>query len=360
MTNQNLLQHQIIQILQAETQDRYNLMSVIGHGAYGIVVSAQNKITQQPVAIKRVERIFESVADGKRILREIRILSHLKHENITNLIDVSAIPDFSNFSALIVVLDLMETDLAHVIKNNPQLQPGHHRYFIYQVLRGLKYIHSANIIHRDLKPSNLLVNSDSSLKICDFGLARVAEQQEKTEFLSEYVATRWYRAPEVLLNYSSYGPAIDVWSVGCILAELMLRRPIFPGQNTYQQLEMINEVLGSPTDDDLRDCTNKKAYAFIKSLQQKPGIPFNHIFPNAPPDEVDLLSKMLTWDPTKRITVEQALEHVFLQELHDPFDEPIAFPLDDFEFENKEITMQDLKILMWNEVLKFHPEFLPQ
>ena len=193
-----------IQSLEVETQSRYNFIKLIGYGSYGIVLSAQNRFTGQPVAIKRVQQIFKSIVDSKRILREIRILSHLKHENITNLLDVSAFPDFYNFQALIVAIDLMETDLTHVIQNNPQLNTDHHRYFVYQILRGLKYIHSANVIHRDLKPSNLLVNSDCDLKICDFGLARVPGQQEKTELLSEYVTTRWYRAPEVLLNYSNY------------------------------------------------------------------------------------------------------------------------------------------------------------
>ena len=355
--NQEL--EQTLQILHAETQGRYNFLSILGHGSYGIVISGKNKITGQKVAIKRVERIFQSILDGKRILREIRILSHLKHENITNLIDVSAIPNFENFQSLVVVIDLMETDLTHVIKNNPTLQTGHHKFFVYQILRGLKYIHSANVIHRDLKPSNLLVNSNCDLKICDFGLARVADSaQENSDFLSEYVTTRWYRAPEVLLNYPTYGTAIDVWSVGCILAELIIRKPLFPGTNTFKQLEIITEILGTPTDNDLRDCTNQKALDFMRSIPYKPGIPFEQIFVNSPPEEIDLVSKMLKWDPTQRITVEQALEHPFLESLHDPFDEPVTFPMDDFEFENRNITMHDLKLYMWNEVIKFHPEFV--
>lgn len=346
-----------IQSLESETQGRYNFIKLIGQGSYGIVLSAQNKYTGDPVAVKRIQQIFRSIADSKRVLREILILSHLKHDNITNLLDVSAFPDFSKFNTLVVVIDLMETDLTHVIRNNPQLTSDHHRYFVYQILRGLKYIHSANVLHRDLKPSNLLVNSDCDLKICDFGLARVPGQQEKSEFLSEYVATRWYRAPEVLLNYTNYGTAIDVWSVGCILAELILRKPLFMGSSTLEQLAIINEVLGSPTEDDLRDCTNTKARDYMDSLPKKEGIPFDEIFTNSPTDAIDLISKMLTWDPTKRITVEQALEHPFLAKLHDPFDEPVTYPLDGFEFERNDVTMQELKIFMWNEVLKFHPEF---
>ena len=114
------------------------------------------------------------------------------------------------------------------------------QYFLYQILRGLKYIHSANVLHRDLKPSNLLLNANCDLKICDFGLARVTSE---TDFMTEYVVTRWYRAPELLLNSSDYTAAIDVWSVGCIFMELMDRKPLFPGRDHVHQLRLLMEVI---------------------------------------------------------------------------------------------------------------------
>ena len=345
--------------LAKETQGRYRYIKVLGRGSYGIVVLAES-CTGELVALKRVERTFESVLDAKRILREIKILSKLRHENITNLLDVCCVADFTEFTALIVVIDLMETDMSTVIRVNPDLGPDHRRYFIYQVLRGLKYIHSANVIHRDLKPSNLLLNSDCDLKICDFGLARVAENEDPNEFLSEYVATRWYRAPEVLLNYEKYDSAIDMWSVGCIFAELVLQRPIFMGENVLHQLTLITELLGTPTLDDLRDCTNEKARAFMASLPIREKIPLAQVMPNALPEEIDMMERLLTWDPTKRMTAEQALEHPFMEKFHDPFDEPCALPIEDFEFEGKDVTMADMKVLMWNEVIKFHPEFVQQ
>lgn len=343
--------------LELETQGRYQFTRLLGHGAYGIVVAGIDKTTGQEVAIKRVERIFDSLLDAKRIMREIRILSHMNHENITNLIDVSSNPDFSQFKAIIVVVDLMETDMRRVIMQNPQLMPEHHRYFLYQILRGLKYIHSANVLHRDLKPSNLLLNSDCDLKICDFGLARVLDPAEGID-LSEYVETRWYRAPEVLLCYDKYGPAIDIWSVGCILAELILRRPLFPGQSTIDQLNLIVDVLGTPSEDDLVDCTNIKARAYMDGLPRKEKADMNQIFNGADPQEVDMIEKMLTWNPNNRMTVDQALDHPFVENLHDPFDEPVTYPFEDFEFESPNLTMEEVKDLMWKEILKFHPEFV--
>ena len=339
--------------LVVETNNRYQFNRVIGRGAYGLVIAATDKMTGRDVAIKCIDHTFDSNLDAKRILREIRCLSVLKHENITNLVEVCGAPTFEEFNSVILVMDLMDTDMYQIINSGQNLLKDHVRYFVYQVLRGLKYIHSANILHRDLKPANLLLNANCDLKIADFGLARVKDPEEGNEFMSEYVATRWYRAPEVLLNYDTYGPAIDVWSVGCILAELLLRRPFLPGQSTMNQLALINNVLGSPTEDDLAECTNPKARAFMESLPRRAPVPLGEMIPGAEEDELDMIARMLTWDPRKRITVEEALGHPFVASLHDPMDEPITFPLDEFEFERQDLSMADMKALMWREVLRY-------
>jgi mitogen-activated protein kinase 1/3 len=254
-------------------------------------------------------------------------------------------------------MDLMNTDMFQIINSGQTLLTEHHQYFLYQLLRGLKYIHSANILHRDLKPGNLLLNANCDLKIGDFGLARVLNPDNPYEDLSEYVATRWYRAPEVLLIYEEYGPPMDIWSVGCILAELMKRKPLFKGTSPLNQLETINAVIGSPTEEDLELCTNHKARAFMRTLPLVPRRDSAALFPGADPDEADLLTKMLEWDPRKRITIDDALEHPFVASLHDPFDEPVGFPLPGFEFERDDITMEELKWLIWQEVVSRHPDF---
>ena len=156
-----------------------------------------------------------------------------------------------------MILDFMETDLHKIIYSKNELTDEHIQYFVYQILKGLKYIHSAHVIHRDLKPSNLLLNSNCDLKICDFGLARGTKEEADYE-LTEYVVTRWYRAPEVMCSCQEYDHKIDVWSVGCILAELHGRKPLFPGDDYIKQMNLIFGVLGTPSKEDMKFITNDK------------------------------------------------------------------------------------------------------
>eukprot|EP00879_Flechtneria_rotunda_P015881 GHRR01016608.1.p1 GENE.GHRR01016608.1~~GHRR01016608.1.p1 ORF type:complete len:232 (+),score=61.44 GHRR01016608.1:348-1043(+) len=193
-----------------ECPANYAPIKPIGKGAYGIVCSARNLDTNDKVAIKKITNCFDNAVDAKRILREVALLSHLRHENVMSLRDVVPPANPSNFKDVYLVYDLMDTDLHQIIRSPQQLSPDHISYFVYQVLRGLKYIHSANVLHRDLKPSNLLVNANCDLKICDFGLARGAGVEEQAA-MTEYVVTRWYRAPELLLSCNDYTAAIDVW-----------------------------------------------------------------------------------------------------------------------------------------------------
>lgn len=338
--------------LERQTRGRYMFQKVLGQGAYGVVFAAIDLETGQKVAVKQVNHIFDTLLDAQRILREIRILGNIQHENITNLIDVCGPMNFNKFNSITFVVDLMDTDLFQIIYSKQKLNVDHRKYFMYQILRGLKYIHSANILHRDLKPSNLLVNENCDLKICDFGLARV---QQHGHELSEYVTTRWYRAPEVLLNYDHTDYAMDIWSVGCIFAELLLRQPLLPGKSTLNQLSIIVQTLGSPTSEDLRACKNPKALRYMKALPHVDPIRWESKFRNATRDEIDLLKQMLFWDPTKRITAEDALEHHYFNDLHDNLDEPMTYPMDEFEFEKRNIRISELKNLLWKEYKKYHP-----
>lgn len=220
---------------------RYSLIRLIGSGAYGVVISAKDSVEEKNVAIKMVPRAFNDEIDAKRILREIKLMKHLRHENIVNIIDMMPplAAHVEDFRDVYIVADLMETDLHRIIYSKQSLSIDHAQYFVYQMLRGLKYIHSANVIHRDLKPSNLLVNSNCDLKICDFGLARGIHQNGsmgKTMLLTEYVVTRWYRAPEIMLACQEYSKGVDIWSVGCIFAELIKRKPFFAGDDYIDQV----------------------------------------------------------------------------------------------------------------------------
>mmetsp|Transcript_23828 Transcript_23828/g.18184 ORF Transcript_23828/g.18184 Transcript_23828/m.18184 type:complete len:157 (-) Transcript_23828:371-841(-) len=147
----------------------------------------------------------------------------------------------------------METDLFNIIRSNQPLTDMHIQFFLYQILRGLKFIHSAGILHRDLKPRNLLINSNCDLKICDFGLARadIPLLQKHSVILTDYITTRWYRAPEVLLSWKKYSTAIDMWSVGCIFAEMMSRRILFKGGEQEEQMRIIFDLLGCPTEEEI-------------------------------------------------------------------------------------------------------------
>ncbi|KAF1875005.1 hypothetical protein Lal_00007621 [Lupinus albus] len=293
----------------------------IGKGAYGIVCSAHNSETNEQVAIKKIANAFDNKIDAKRTLREIKLLRHMDHENVVAIRDI--------------------------------VPPSQREYFLYQILRGLKYIHSANVLHRDLKPSNLLLNANCDLKICDFGLARVTSE---TDFMTEYVVTRWYRAPELLLNSSDYTAAIDVWSVGCIFMELMDRKPLFPGRDHVHQLRLLMELIGTPSEADL-EFLNENAKRYIRQLPHYHRQSFQEKFPQVHPAALDLVERMLTFDPRQRITVEDALAHPYLTSLHDISDEPVCMTPFSFDVEQHALSEEQMKELIYREAITFNPEY---
>ncbi|KAF5200424.1 Mitogen-activated protein kinase [Thalictrum thalictroides] len=326
----------------------------IGRGAYGIVCSVLNSETNEMVAIKKIANAFDNHMDAKRTLREIKLLRHLDHENVIGIRDVIPPPVRSAFADVYIATELMDTDLHQIIRSNQDLSEEHSQYFLYQLLRGLKFIHSANVIHRDLKPSNLLLNANCDLKICDFGLARPTSENE---FMTEYVVTRWYRAPELLLNSADYTASIDVWSVGCIFMELMNRRPLFAGKDHVHQMRLLTELLGTPTAAELGFVRNEDARRYIQQLPSHPRQPFASLFPHINPAALDLVERMLTFDPNKRITVEEALDHPYLARLHDIADEPVCPEPFSFEFEQQVLTEEQMKEMIYREALAFNPEY---
>ncbi|XP_030589276.1 mitogen-activated protein kinase 14A isoform X2 [Archocentrus centrarchus] len=332
-----------------EVPERYQSLTPVGSGAYGSVCSAFDIVTGLKVAVKKLSRPFQSIVHAKRTYRELRLLKHMKHENVIGLLDVfTPATSLKDFTDVYLVTHLMGADLNNIVKCQ-KLTDDHVQFLIYQILRGLKYIHSAGIIHRDLKPSNLAVNEDCELKILDFGLARHTDDE-----MTGYVATRWYRAPEIMLNWMHYNKTVDIWSVGCIMAELLTGRALFPGTDHIDQLKLIMLLVGKPGPELLMKISSESARNYISSLPQMPKRNFADVFIGANPLAVDLLEKMLVLDTDKRITAAEALAHSYFAQYHDPDDEPEAEPYDQ-SFESRELQIDEWKQLTYDEVCSFEP-----
>ncbi|KAI8117611.1 mitogen-activated protein kinase p38b [Lucilia cuprina] len=335
-----------------EIPDTYQQLQSVGSGAYGQVCKAVVRGTTMKVAIKKLARPFQSAVHAKRTYRELRLLKHMDHENVIGLLDVfhpgQPVTSLENFQQVYMVTHLMDADLNNIIRTQ-KLSDDHVQFLVYQILRGLKYIHSAGIIHRDLKPSNIAVNEDCELRILDFGLARPAESE-----MTGYVATRWYRAPEIMLNWMHYNQTVDIWSVGCIMAELLTGRTLFPGTDHIHQLNLIMEILGTPPEDFMQKISSDSARNYIRSLPVMQRRNFRDVFRGANPQAIDLLEKMLELDAEQRITAEQALAHPYMDKYHDPTDEQTS-PLYDQSFEDMDLPVDKWKELVFNEVLNFKP-----
>uniref|UniRef100_A0A9J8BXV3 mitogen-activated protein kinase n=1 Tax=Cyprinus carpio carpio TaxID=630221 RepID=A0A9J8BXV3_CYPCA len=296
-----------------EVPERYQNLTPVGSGAYGSVCSAYDVRLRQKVAVKKLSRPFQSLIHSRRTYRELRLLKHMKHENVIGLLDVfTPAASLEEFNEVYLVTNLMGADLNNIVKFQ-RLSDEHVQFLIYQLLRGLKYIHSAGLIHRDLKPSNVAVNEDCELRILDFGLARQTDDE-----MTGYVATRWYRAPEIMLNWMHYNQTVDIWSVGCIMGELL----------------------------------KGKAQKYIQSLPHMPQQDLAKIFRGANPLAVDLLKKMLVLDCDGRISASEALCHPYFSQYHDPEDEPEAPPYDQTP-ESKDRTLEEWKELVFEEVSNF-------
>lgn len=332
-----------------EVPERYLNLSPVGSGAYGSVCSAFDDKTGFKVAVKKLSRPFQSIIHARRTYRELRLLKHMKHENVIGLLDVfSPATSLKEFKDVYLVTHLMGADLNNIVKCQ-KLTDDHVQFLIYQILRGLKYIHSAAIIHRDLKPSNLAVNEDCELKILDFGLARQTDDE-----MTGYVATRWYRAPEIMLNWMHYNMTVDIWSVGCIMAELLTGRTLFPGTDHIDQLKLIMLLVGTPEPSLLEKISSESARNYVMSLPIMPKRNFADVFLGANPLAVDLLEKMLVLDTDQRITAADALAHPYFSQYHDPEDEPVA-EIYDQSFESQELDIEEWKRLIYEEVISFEP-----
>mmetsp|Transcript_17880 Transcript_17880/g.39225 ORF Transcript_17880/g.39225 Transcript_17880/m.39225 type:complete len:452 (-) Transcript_17880:170-1525(-) len=396
----------------------YEVKQLIGTGSYGSVCEAYDHDNRRLVAIKRIGHMFEDLIDCKRILREIAILSMLNHDHIVRIYDIVAPQNMRTFDELYIVMEICDSDLKKLCRTDVTLTPLHINTLLYNLLVGLKYLHSAGIYHRDLKPANCLVNQDCSVKICDFGLSRaIGEEQPhlqalpntprgegQTEadkptptplvphttrlkrHLTGHVVTRWYRAPELILLQENYTEAIDIWSVGCIYAELlgMLegtktddRGPLFPGSSCFplspdhkhktdyryhtrgkhDQLNMIFNLLGTPSDADIEQLERDDAKRYIRCFTKREGEGMSSKFVNLDASSADMLERMLKFNPRQRIPVYEALEHRLFADIRDQAKETTAPEHVSLEFE-KEPDLDEtlLRKYFCKEIRRYHSE----
>ncbi|KAF8115096.1 hypothetical protein N665_0030s0134 [Sinapis alba] len=283
--------------------DRYKLIKEVGDGTFGTVWRAINKQTGEVVAIKKMKKKYYSW-DECINLREVKSLRRMNHPNIVKLKEVIREHDILYF-----VFEYMDCNLYQLMKDRQKLfTEAVIKNWCFQVFQGLSYMHQRGYFHRDLKPENLLVSKDI-IKIADFGLAR--EVNSSPPF-TEYVSTRWYRAPEVLLQSYVYTSKVDMWAMGAIMSELLSLRPIFPGASEADEIYKICSVIGSPTEETWLEGLNL-ANTINYQFPQLSGVPLSSLMPSASEDAINLITRLCSWDPCKRPTAAEALQHPFFQ-----------------------------------------------
>jgi len=286
----------------------------IGYGAFGVVWAVTDPRDGKRIAIKKLPNVFQSVTSCRRVYRELKMLCTFKHDNVLSAVDILKPPESQGFTEIYIATEFMQSDLHRIIVSPQPLTADHIKVFVYQIFRGLRYLHSANILHRDIKPGNLLINANCLLKICDFGLARVGEP-DPSAYLTQEVVTQYYRAPELLMGARHYSGSVDVWSVGCILAELLSRRILFQAQSPLQQLDLIIDLLGTPSMDDLRSaCEPARVHMRRKAYKPSKLSMLYALSKDCDHDVINLMSAIFVFNPERRITALNALNHPFLED----------------------------------------------
>ena len=297
-------------------QKKYEVIGIVGEGAYGIVYKCKNKETNEYVAIKKFKESDDEIV-LKTMKREIEMLKKVHHENIVEFKEV-----FIHKKNVYLVFEYVEKNLLELLQETPNgISPSKIKYLIYQLIKAIKYLHSKNIIHRDIKPENLLINEDLKLKLCDFGFARdikLNSEMNNISQMTDYVATRWYRAPELLLSGGIYGPEVDYWAIGCIMGELIDGNPIFPGDDEYDQLNYIIKIIGNLPEKFVQLFYENPIFEDkellvvdrIESLDKR-------YFGKFSKDGIDFMKKLLRIDPLKRLNGDNVFKHKYYDDYLD-------------------------------------------
>ncbi|WFD43735.1 hypothetical protein MPSI1_002399 [Malassezia psittaci] len=284
----------------------YVQLEKLGEGTYATVYKGRSRLTNEIVALKDIHLDAEEGTPSTAI-REISLMKELRHTNVVRLHDV-----IHTESKLMLVFEFMELDLKRYMDvhgNRGALDPATVRSFMFQLLKGTAFCHENRVLHRDLKPQNLLINKRGELKLGDFGLARAFGIPVNT--FSNEVVTLWYRAPDVLLGSRTYSTSIDVWSAGCIMAEMISGVPIFRGRDNNDQLNQIIRILGTPDENTIKRILSDSPEIQYRPLARMPKVPFQTLYPKVHPLAIDLLEKLLTFDPSQRISADEALRHPY-------------------------------------------------
>jgi len=290
------------------------VVATIGEGGQGVITRAEVlspipglQVQPKHVAIKKMRSKKGDKGVSREAIREIKFMRELSHPNVMGILEI-----YTYHRSIHMVLEYMKTDLDHVIHKGSVavLGEGQVKAWLRMILCGVKYLHDSWILHRDLKPGNCLIGMDNVLKIADFGLAKQYGHPNEHALMSPQACTRWYRAPELLFGSTKYETGMDMWSVGCIFAELQLRTHLFTGKNEIDQLSKIFACFGTPTEETWPDVRYLPDYhAHIPC----PAMNLKDLFPASSKEAIDLFRLFCTYYPPRRISAEKALEHAFFK-----------------------------------------------